>query len=88
MLIKFHPHTLIRCITFALVLISTAAVGSELKSSLFNEVDTAHEQAKQKSVNILAPISYSKAEKNYIKADKRYTAGGDLSKIKKLLENV
>lgn len=71
----------------ALIMCGTALAANDVKSSLFQDVDSSFEQAKKVRANVLAPASYSRAVKSYRSAEKRYSSGGDLGKIEDLLKD-
>lgn len=68
-----------------LSLFSVASAIADVKSSLFQQVDTVFQEAQTVKANVLAPASYSRAVKDYRSAEKRYSSGGDLGKIEGLL---
>lgn len=67
-------------------LCSLVSGASDVRSTLFQEVETVFQTAQKIKAHVLAPASYSRALKDYRSAEKRYSAGGDLGKIEDLLQ--
>ena len=74
--------------TVAVLSLSVASGGDEIRDSLFRSADAAMEQAKSRRADLLSPVSYSRARDHYDRASTAFSRGRDLERIQKDLQEV